>query len=89
MLEGHLEYLFARPEMVYCSLQPDLDMARDNARPLFGMWQSLGLTMNAPVRRPRPKMHKFNHHEAIEMRRVGATYAELVERFGVDHKTIW
>ena len=36
------------------------------------------------ARRPRPKAHKFNHREALEMRQAGCTYDEIAERFGVD-----
>jgi DNA-binding CsgD family transcriptional regulator len=49
-----------------------------------------GLTNKLPmVRRPHPRMHIFNHREAMEMKRAGSTYRQIAERFGVDSHSVW
>jgi len=41
-----------------------------------------------PARRPRPKLHKFDHHAALEMHRAGCSYTEIAARFGCHHTTV-
>lgn len=41
------------------------------------------------VRRPRRHLCKFNHLEALQLHREGATISELAARYSVDYSTVW
>ncbi|HEV2522703.1 MAG TPA: hypothetical protein VGT24_10020 [Candidatus Acidoferrales bacterium] len=46
------------------------------------MFRKVGLKVR-PARRARPTAHTFDHLAAIAMRKTGATYREIAERFGI------